>query len=883
MRTILPLFFVFYVCVGALHAQSFKSINKSLEKNSFIEAREKIEKRLDKESASVEALFAFGMYFRHANNRTFYNIDSAYWYFSLAEEAISSKEAKERKKLAKEGITRVVVQQQKRLMATKKFEEVASLNTEKHYHAYALFYQNEPEATIAQQRRDSIAYHIAKQQDTAEAYQQFFTKYPEASQAEEAQVRYHFRIYRNNTQENTPESYAAFIAKYPESPYRGSAEKNLFRSFMQKHSVERYKAFIHQYPNSSYLPQAKEALWYLAQQQDSLWATWRDGFFPKKERYTTKKEFTIPYYTFFNVKDKAYGFMSEQGNAYLAAQFDSVPSGYRCQALPTDVIVAFKDGKAGAFHRNGEQFIPYFYDDIVPFSPGVALVAKEGKYGLQHYSGFQMLPCEYAELKLLQNHWVRFRATEGTYGVLSFYGDTLVPPYFQEIYEGVGQLIITTMDDEQFGVLSLNDLDALPSSESGAQPFALYDDYEITPSNFLMVRKGNQYEVFDSNGNRLFAELFDEVWETYWGWVVQKENTYAIYNTAGKRISPLNYANVIAGRNEYGIKTGGKWGVLTPQGALLIQPVYDTLYFLGDAGIILEREGRKVGYFYTAEMIDFSEYENVSIQTVENEQGILKSFIVTTNRQGKKGVLRTDGTPVLRNRFEAINVKSQNAIIVEARGKKGLYNWKGERLTTLSYDGILNRGNTLFSLLRNQKFGVYISATRSIVEPQYDAILQPYGSTDSIFIAKNEKYGLINSKNEELTGFLFDALHFWSPTVLLGKKENRWYLYDFLNQRYLPEEIFDTFDFIRNDEEEIIIRTFKSTGFGLLSNQKGRIIADEYTGILNLGTPENPLYFLEKTVSKSNYYIILYVDKNGNVIKEQMLSLEDYEKISCQN
>ena len=87
---------------------------------------------------------------------------------------------------------------------------------------------------------------------------------------------------------------------------------------------------------------------------------------------------------------------------------------------------------------------------------------------------------------------------------------------------------------------------------------------------------------------------------------------------------------------------------------------------------------------------------------------------------------------------------------------------------------------------------------------------------------------------------------------------------------------------MKSNTDEIVIKTFKSTGYGLLSNKRGRIVADEYTGIINLGTIQKPIYFLEKTVAKSNLYITLYLNEKGEVIREQILDAENYEKIICQ-
>ena len=93
-------------------------------------------------------------------------------------------------------------------------------------------------------------------------------------------------------------------------------------------------------------------------------------------------------------------------------------------------------------------------------------------------------------------------------------------------------------------------------------------------------------------------------------------------------------------------------------------------------------------------------------------------------------------------------------------------------------------------------------------------------------------------------------------------------------------EVFDTFEYVKNSDEIIII-TYRSSGFGVLSSKYGRIIPEEYSAIVNMGSDERPFYFVERDVAQAGLYIVLYIDEKGKVNKKQVLKEQDYFKIAC--
>ncbi|MDZ7650534.1 MAG: hypothetical protein U5K54_27205 [Cytophagales bacterium] len=73
------------------------------------------------------------------------------------------------------------------------------------------------------------------------------------------------------------------------------------------------------------------------------------------------------------------------------------------------------------------------------------------------------------------------------------------------------------------------------------------------------------------------------------------------------------------------------------------------------------------------------------------------------------------------------------------------------------------------------------------------------------------------------------------------------------------------FSWIRKSSEENIVRVQRENYYGVISNKKGLIIPPTFHEIANLGTPEIPFYFTEKTVEEADIYVVIYYNREGQV------------------
>ncbi|UZR95988.1 WG repeat-containing protein [Chondrinema litorale] len=855
-------------------AQNVKPIQNALDKKDFEKAESKILKNLKKDSLDAGSYYLYSIYYVHPRNFENYHLDSAYKYVLASLNAYEKSDGKTKYNLAEDGIRLEEIQFQKKFIDSTAYNIADSLGSLEAYQYFLDHYQSEPYSGIAESKRDSIAFDVAQTKNTYEAYYDFIRNYPEADEYKEAKKRYDDLLYKVKTEKDDIFSLQNFIESYPESPYWDNAQLRLFNLYTLDNSIEVYEKFIEEYSQNIYVERAWSWIWYLQSNKDEFLKIYPQ--FPDKSFVENAlKADTLTYYPFYDDANELYGFMSRFGNELIPAGFERVPEQYLCEGVNDDFIVTYKNKKAGVVNILGQQITEFEFQEISNFDKGVLLVKKNNRVGLYHKSGFEIIKPEFVGMKSLPNRLVKYTNGAG-WGLISYSGKVLTQPLYDNI-EAIGEQFLVFEKDDKYSVTSKSKL-----FNNEIDLSFDYTDFELLDGYFLLLEKNNSYALFDLRESKLLFENVDDVFETKNGWVVEKQKKFQVFNKGGIATSPLLFDDIIMNQRSFGVKIEDKWGVSDDSGNLLLEPVYDTLYFVSNKGILLYQADKKFGYFYKDNLADLSKYTSLNIQlvTVTDTSGVKKekAFIITKNRYKQAGLIDDEGKVIIANKYSEINVISEDLFIVEKYSKKGVVNAKGKQVVTSRYEGIVIKDD-YFALLNNKKFGLYDPRTENAIGANYDMMLNKYGNQDDVLIAKNGKYGLINLENDILVDFQFEDLRYWTDSVALVKHQGKWKLYHIKDFYFVPE-VFDTFEYVKNSDEIIII-TYRSSGFGVLSSKYGRIIPEEYSAIVNMGSDERPFYFVERDVAQAGLYIVLYIDEKGKVNKKQVLKEQDYFKIAC--
>ena len=203
-------------------------------------------------------------------------------------------------------------------------------------------------------------------------------------------------------------------------------------------------------------------------------------------------------------------------------------------------------------------------------------------------------------------------------------------------------------------------------------------------------------------------------------------------------------------------------------------------------------------------------------------------YLCIVVKDGKYGVIDINSNVVIPMEYDKIQLMTDRVLRAKKAGKYGVINFSNQVLVSFDYDDYLddyyfNDGVTAFS--KNGKWGIVANNNQTISPFIYDRIYSPNADRDLARMVKNEKYGLINRKGEEVMPPLFDDIGSLEGFIEIKKngkygimKENKQLvapIYDYIIMWYK--------DFFK-------VRLNKK--MGLLSKKDGRILVPiEYDDI----------------------------------------------------
>jgi len=112
----------------------------------------------------------------------------------------------------------------------------------------------------------------------------------------------------------------------------------------------------------------------------------------------------------------------------------------------------------------------------------------------------------------------------------------------------------------------------------------------------------------------------------------------------------------------------------------------------------------------------------------------------------------------------------------------------------------------------------------------------------------------------------------------LVQKEDNWFLQSFSGDSTLIKD----FEFIINGPVEKRMIYLGEDGYGLISSQEGIIIDPVFSEIVNIGTAEEPFYLASKYMEQAGLHILVYYNHNGERVRRQALTEEEFDKIICE-
>lgn len=411
-----------------------------------------------------------------------------------------------------------------------------------------------------------------------------------------------------------------------------------------------------------------------------------------------------------------------------------------------------------------------------------------------------------------------------------------------------------------------------------------YDDYDLVYASQILLYREDKETVMDLDLKEKIPLDKQNFYELYDGWMVKKNNTYRIYDQIFYPLSALEFDKVDYNKSRASLKYQGKWGIYNAFTPFPTSFTYDSVRFLSEQIGILVEGARTFAIFDNDSLIDITNAVETRLLRptgmVLSEDDIRSQYLLTKNSKGIYTVYDIDGREILDGRYSSVEALGKEYLLVERGGKKGLYHQSGKLALKVNYDAIGNYHQGYVSTLIGGKFGIYHFDKKVMLSAKYQKALVPFG-TGYFIGTKGSDYGLVDTDNKDVTGYKFEEILDWNDSVALVKSKGAWGLYDIKHNRYTYEGISE-YKVLRNDDKEKILLIIKNNQSGILSNKYGEVVSATFNDIINIGTAEMPVYFAEKYIIEAKFFVVIYYDAAGKILRKQIFTdEEEYEKIYC--
>ncbi len=861
-----------------LQAESKKAF-KLLEKAEYIKLVELLQKSIEKDSTNSGAKYVFSLLYLTPKYPD-YNIDTSYYFINAAIADFVVHDEKEIESLGKLSINDSTLHRQKAEVESHAFRRAKALHTIEEYNYFLINFKSAIQTENAVVLKNEIAYQNAVSSNTFEAFQYFIYNYSDAVQVTDAKIKFEELLYNTKTEDKKLESYIRFLKNNVNTPFRDDAEKNIFEISTADNDLDSYMIFIEQYPNSKMLRKAMDFLYHCYKEHSSA-----QGFSNKfnilQEQDSLMKiaqAETGQLMAIFEM-DK-YGFSKLNGEKLIDFTYSKIKTNYFCGNINEDFLEVELNDKMLIVSRLGGTVFEGQYNYVEDLGCGALKIGKGGYFGVHHKSGNQLLDYNYEDVGLVANAFIKYKFN-GKWGLKSFSQRDILPPEFDDIFSE-GRFVVIKKGT-LFAIQNIRNLSKAANLEKPILDFQ-YDDMELIYDSQLLLFRDDMETVIDLDLKEKIKLDLQGFYELYQGWMIKKDNKYKIYDQIFYPLSDLEFDKVDFNKSRAALKINNKWGIYNADKEFPKTFPYDSVHFLSEQIGIIINGSTTYAIFENDSLIDISYSKETkllwpsSLRDDENEK--FAQYLLTKTSKGNYKVFNIYGRKIIDGKYTSIEALGSDYLLVERSGKKGLIHQSGKVALKIRYSAIGNYHNGYVSTLLNGKFGIFNYKKNVFLSTKYKKALKPFGNL--YFIGtKGTSFGLVNLENQDVTGYKFDEILDWNDSVALVKEKDIWNLYDIKNATYTYEGISE-YKVLRNDNNEKIIHIIKDSQSGILSNTQGVVVGASFNDIINIGSPEIPVYFAEKYILEADFYVIIYYNSKGKILRKQVFTdEEEYEKIYC--
>jgi hypothetical protein len=856
---ILGIILILHTAVGfsQFATSTEKMAFRSMEKHRWQKAEARLRKALAKNTLNPSVRYVLSVFYFHPENPAF-NLDSAHHYVADALADLMLTSGHDRERLARVSIDSLHLLRLRSEIDITAFEVARKSNTEEAYSYFITHFPAAAQRQLAEDLRAEVAYEVALRGNTYEAFHDFIERYPYAKRVPEARAHYERLLYLEKTQDKRLSSYERFLSEHPETPYRPEIVRYIFQLATADGDVKSFVDFMTRYPGTHEAKIARQLAFHLLLDDEE--AKWPPGVLNDS---LENLRLLNSFYLVPVLRNDRYGFMDEYGHEVVGPRFKTIDPDYLCGYVTSDVLSA--DGHLVS--RKGGDIYTGPVDDVESLGAGFLKIVTPSGVKVIHKSGF-IVADSLEDARVLSRAYLALKKFDAWF-LYTLTGRLLDANPWDDI-AALGD-VVTFRSGKKIFLARKNQLAAIANGHP-LEFSAAFDEVRAWTHDLVWAKAGENEGVFDQNLKAVIPMEKRKLTQTFFGALARESGGPALYNWLGQRSN--GFQSVHTFDQWVVVQQGGKWRLFDPRFGQIESKPYDTI--------------RAEGPFVVGVLTDtlYVHYRDNRVRMFVHPAAV--SFIPgmdTTSFLLLKGdkqntVYDLAGHKLFSGEFDALTYGGDGVFIVTKKEKKGLVNAAGQTLLPAEYDAIGTSQNGLISLLKNKRFGSYNVRDKKLIKPQYDRNLYPYGA-DWITTFRDGYYGFLGWDNKAVSKFEFDEISYWNDSIALVRKGTFWNLYDIAHANATSGNMRNV-KLIKDTQAEKLAIVQKDNNFGVISSRRGVVVPISFSDVINLGSAEEPLYFTEKQVREASLFVVIYYDRDGNLLRKEIYEdPAEYDRIYC--
>lgn len=842
-----------------LYGRDLKKILRAIDKGDLPKTLILIEESLEKEPVNPGARYILAGLLSY-DSLPLYNIDSARVVIDQAMEDHGNASEEELEDLEKNDVDLAQMQALASKIETQHYSRALRIHSTTAFQSFLNTYPESDMGSKAIRLRDSVAWEATRPQLSIAAYQSYLATYKEAHLSDEVTFRLDSLQYFRTITPDRLTDYQSFLDQFPSSPYVARAEKIVFERMTATNDAEDLELFIASYPRAALLKKAYDILYHLKGNIDLSGHPARDSAIAIQN---TPNSLLVPIF-----KDGLFHFMDDEANLIPNAIYLKIPDEYVCGQIASDFLYGVGE-YAKIVNRQGITIYKGDIRAVNDIGRGVLLVSTaEGKM-LIHKSGFVIKASGIDGAMIVGDRWIKINVGD-RYGLISFAGYEVTPVRYDDIeligefwaFERDGNIAIYTTEKI---IEELHD-DVLELEFK-------FDDFEIIQDSFLIGFRGARESLLDKSLRFLIP------------WGEHEISPGVPYHYARRPEGfKLYWGEVAAGISDqidalqendhwFGVKSDTSWTLINKSMGAVWKNNIDSLNLVGSASAIVVA-GDSMWLQFPEVAVTISSNQTVT-STLPVPQKNIPPFIKV--RAGKAVTLWTEvGDSLFTGQYSEVTVLKDTLFTVSKRGKSGVVSRDGREFVPVRYDAI-QESEGLISLLQNGKIGVYDLLTDQMISSKYESKLERFGQY--YVTVSDKKHGIIDHEENKIVDFEYDEIRYWNDSTAWLNNGNNWHLMNIETNDSLVTNVTSFNQVIDAHDKYVVF--YSEDGYGLISSNHGLLVEPKFNDIKNLGTVDEPLFFVESFNKEAEFYVVVYFDGAGKRINSFAYRTEEYEHIYC--